>query len=104
MTSVEQICEYTKLSQETNIKADTFPALGETKLMWPKDGEITFKNVNLKYAGAITPSLCDLNFTIKPGEKVRHINVTFAVNILHYHALLLQVLYRYSYNIFLIIS
>nr|XP_023015460.1 probable multidrug resistance-associated protein lethal(2)03659 [Leptinotarsa decemlineata] len=65
MTSVERILEYTKLESE--------PERAEIKDLpknWPEKGQIEFKNVYLKYSEADPPVLKNLNFIIKPKEKI----------------------------------
>ena len=63
MTSVERVCEYTKLPQESDSEKDNDLHIGG-------NGDITFDNVSLIYPGAINHSLSNLYFEIKSGEKV----------------------------------
>lgn len=61
MTSLERILEYTEQEQE-----DTKGLVIED---WPKNGAIKFNNVTLSYAHS-QQVLKNVNFEIKPGEKV----------------------------------
>lgn len=42
----------------------------------PLKGAITFKDVGLTYPSALAPAVCNLNFVIKPGDKVAFIGGT----------------------------
>ncbi|KAB0798126.1 hypothetical protein PPYR_09119 [Photinus pyralis] len=66
MTSVERIMQYTNLDKE-----GPFESISAKKPHrdWPKHGEVEFKKVNLSYISG-EPVLNNLNFTVKPGEKV----------------------------------
>lgn len=66
MTSVERVLEYSKLEQERAIGSDS----NEPPTTWPENGDIKFINLNLKYSDDDEPVLNNLNFTIKPLEKV----------------------------------
>lgn len=65
MTSVERILEYTNLECERPLKTEDKPPDN-----WPEYGEISFHDVNLKYTNDELPILRDVNFSIKPKEKV----------------------------------
>ncbi|KAF2886602.1 hypothetical protein ILUMI_19571 [Ignelater luminosus] len=67
MTSVERVLEYTKLDKEEpqeTPKGTTLPKF------WPNYGKIEFQQIYLKYSAEEAPVLKNLNFTVKPGEKV----------------------------------
>lgn len=40
------------------------------KLGWPAKGEVVFKNLSMRYNANSKPVLKNINFSIKPGEKV----------------------------------
>lgn len=67
MTSVERVLQYTKLDKE-----GPFESLPTKKpdRDWPRNGQISFKNVYLKYSNEDPPVLKNLNVEIKAGEKV----------------------------------
>lgn len=67
MTSVERVLEYTNIENEADLetKGDKKPPPS-----WPENGEVVFKRLYLKYAPDEPPVLRNLNFTIKPREKV----------------------------------
>ena len=67
MTSVERILEYSKLPQEPALESK--PESRPPK-EWPQKGEIIFKNVSLTYDSQKTPSLKNLDFTVKPNEMI----------------------------------
>lgn len=64
MTSVERVQEYADLLPEKDDQSKEPPAT------WPQHGEIEFKQVFLKYSQDDPPVLKNLNFVIKPQEKV----------------------------------
>lgn len=65
MTSVERIVEYAELDSEPLEDGKVKPLPN-----WPQSGSIIFKNVSFKY-GKNTPNvLNNLNFEIKPQEKI----------------------------------
>lgn len=64
MTSVERVVEYTDLEEEK---------LDEGKIptsSWPDEGKVEFKSVSMKYSKESPFVLRDLNFSIRPKEKV----------------------------------
>ncbi|ODM98987.1 Multidrug resistance-associated protein 4 [Orchesella cincta] len=64
MTSVERTIEYTKIEPEEDPNEPPPPAPDN----WPKGGQIEFKELSLAYG---TKKVLDnLNFVIKPGEKI----------------------------------
>ncbi|XP_044750660.1 probable multidrug resistance-associated protein lethal(2)03659 isoform X2 [Coccinella septempunctata] len=64
MTSVERVVEYTEVEKEPILNKSESP---ET---WPKNGEIEFRNVFLKYSPSAPYVLKNLNFTVHPMEKI----------------------------------
>ncbi|KOC62298.1 Multidrug resistance-associated protein 4 [Habropoda laboriosa] len=73
ITSVERILQYTNLPKEGSwTSADPPPA------DWPKYGQLTLKNVNMKYEEDKPPVLKNLNVTIEAGWKVGIIGRTGA--------------------------
>ncbi|KAF5294187.1 hypothetical protein FQR65_LT10898 [Abscondita terminalis] len=65
MTSVERVLEYTKVETEpVHKKIENFSP------KWPEFGKIVFKDLCLKYDPGESYVLKNLNFTIRPGEKV----------------------------------
>lgn len=67
MTSVERVLEYTNVEQEKNLET---PPEKKPPPTWPQYGEIRFVNIYLRYSRSDPPVLKNLNFTIKPKEKV----------------------------------
>ncbi|CAG9839259.1 unnamed protein product [Diabrotica balteata] len=67
MISVERILQYTKLDTEGPF--ESLPTKKAPK-NWPDKGQISFKEMYLKYAPEQSPVLKNLNFEIKSGEKV----------------------------------
>ncbi|XP_056631250.1 probable multidrug resistance-associated protein lethal(2)03659 [Diorhabda sublineata] len=65
MISVERILHYTELNIEPILKENP-----EVSVNWPEKGEIEFKHVFLKYDFKESNVLSDLNFSIKPAEKI----------------------------------
>ena len=65
MTSLERIIEFGKLPHEETISNN-----GEKFKNFPSSGKIEFKNVTAKYREDLKPSLEDLEFSIKSGEKI----------------------------------
>ena len=65
MVSVERVHEYTSIPSETD-KYYQSDSIAD----WPKSGDITFKNVYMKYRPDLPYVLYDLSFEIKAGEKV----------------------------------
>ncbi|RZC40830.1 uncharacterized protein BDFB_005146, partial [Asbolus verrucosus] len=62
MTSVERLLEYTEVEEEDKS--------GIPLADWPKEGSINFNNVSLNYSSTTKEMLNDVNFVIKPREKV----------------------------------
>lgn len=65
MVSVERLLEYTKVETEPE-RNEVF----KIPKNWPEDGKIEFCEVFLKYNQTEAPVLKNLNFTIKPKEKI----------------------------------
>ncbi|CAG0914467.1 unnamed protein product [Notodromas monacha] len=89
MTSVERVLEYTKLEPEARLESEegmntqiSTRFLGffsrfthflqglKPSDVWPHEGKIDFLNVSMKYSPDQPAILKNLNFSIKPGEKV----------------------------------
>ncbi|XP_031342453.1 probable multidrug resistance-associated protein lethal(2)03659 isoform X4 [Photinus pyralis] len=66
MVSVERVVEYDSISKERDGKGAT----KKPSNSWPDFGKIEFKNVFLRYSDTAPYVLQDLNFTIRPMEKV----------------------------------
>ena len=66
MTSVERILQYTDLDQEAPAHYDDVQVPPD----WPNEGAITFQHVTLQYLQDTLPALCNVDFTIRGGEKV----------------------------------
>ncbi|CAG9859523.1 unnamed protein product [Phyllotreta striolata] len=62
MTSVERCLEYTKVNQELQT--------GNKSKDWPKEGEIAFKQVQLKYGSDDVSILKNINFVVEPKQHV----------------------------------
>ncbi|CAG9833840.1 unnamed protein product [Diabrotica balteata] len=67
LTSVERVMQYTKLDIEGPF--DT-PEENRPRGVWPKRGQIEFRNLSLKYVENDPPVLRNLNFMIMPGQKI----------------------------------
>lgn len=67
MTSVERVLEYTDVEREAAL--DTVPEKKPPNA-WPESGKVEFSHLYLKYAPEDQPVLCNLNFVIRPQEKV----------------------------------
>ena len=65
MTSLERIIEFGKLSPEETISNN-----GEKFKNFPSSGKIEFKNVTAKYREDLKPTLKNLKFNIKSGERI----------------------------------
>ncbi|XP_036147821.1 multidrug resistance-associated protein 4 [Monomorium pharaonis] len=65
MTSVERILQYTNLPKEEPVTSDNPPPA-----TWPSIGQLSLKNVSMKYHKDDPPVLKNLNVTIEPGWKV----------------------------------
>lgn len=65
MTSVERVLEYTKLESEPErVPANPVP------VDWPKEGQVKFENVQLRYSESEPYVLKSLNFCVEPKEKI----------------------------------
>lgn len=67
MTSVERVLEYTEVEHEPPL--ESLPEKKPPKT-WPDKGEVRFVNLFLRYFTDEPPVLKNLNFTIRPLEKV----------------------------------
>ncbi|KAB0802273.1 hypothetical protein PPYR_04459 [Photinus pyralis] len=67
MTSVERVVEYSHIEHERDFDS---PPGKKPHPEWPENGEIRFINLFLRYFPQDPPVLKNLNFTIKPLEKV----------------------------------
>ncbi|KAK4880306.1 hypothetical protein RN001_008452 [Aquatica leii] len=67
MTSVERVLDYTNLIQEPPLEST--PEL-KPPPTWPERGEVKFQNLFLSYNPQDPPTLKNLNFTVRPLEKV----------------------------------
>lgn len=65
MTSVERVIEFGELEREPLEEAKQTPHEN-----WPTNGDIVFENVSLHYPGVAEPTLKELTFTIRGGEKI----------------------------------
>lgn len=67
LAGAERIFEYTRLTNEENIKKNV-----EQKPIqnWPNEGLIEFRTLYMKYSPNLPYSLQNINLTIWPGEKV----------------------------------
>ncbi|XP_005091940.1 canalicular multispecific organic anion transporter 2 [Aplysia californica] len=64
--SAERILEYSELPYEPDWVVDS----SRPPLDWPERGEIRFKHYSTRYRPGLDLVLNDLDFTVKPGEKV----------------------------------
>lgn len=78
MTSVERVLDYTEIKPEEdaasdNLNMNTIAPKTDTSDSenWPQFGRISFNHTYLRYSPDDDPVLNDLNFEIKPGEKVK---------------------------------
>ncbi|XP_015609770.1 probable multidrug resistance-associated protein lethal(2)03659 isoform X2 [Cephus cinctus] len=67
MTSVERILEYSNIESEPSLES---AAEKKPKDDWPSQGQIEFSDVYMRYSSLDPPVLKNLNFVIKPREKV----------------------------------
>jgi len=67
MTCVERVLEYKTLPSEAQLESTKEK---KPSANWPKEGKITFKDVNLIYENVPKPALSNLNFVIEGGEKI----------------------------------
>ena len=65
MTSAERVMTYTKLESESEYWNDTVPSKP-----WPRKGNISFRNVSLKYYQGGPKVLKNLDLVIKGNSKV----------------------------------
>ena len=64
ITSVERLQEMTRLPQENDRKDST------VEPSWPKDGQLAFDNVCLRYRPGLPLALNGLTFSVTPGQRV----------------------------------
>lgn len=67
MMSVERVLQYTKLDKEGPFESEPTK---KPHRDWPREGSVSFENVNLRYVPNEEPVLKELQFEIKAGEKV----------------------------------
>ncbi|XP_043286728.1 probable multidrug resistance-associated protein lethal(2)03659 [Venturia canescens] len=67
MTSVERVLEYNDVQKEPPLDSTPDKKPRET---WPEEGKVEFKRVYLRYSPLDPPVLKDLNFMIRPREKI----------------------------------
>ncbi|XP_058970255.2 ATP-binding cassette sub-family C member 4-like [Pocillopora verrucosa] len=65
MTSVERVMTYTKLDSEPGYKVDTLPPEH-----WPREGNITFRDVSMTYYPGGPKALRNINLDIKGGSNI----------------------------------
>ena len=65
MTSVERVMTYTNLDSEPGYKVERLPPEH-----WPRQGNVTFKGVSMKYYPGRPQVLKDINIEIKGGTKI----------------------------------
>ncbi|KZO98300.1 multidrug resistance-associated ABC transporter [Calocera viscosa TUFC12733] len=65
MNAVERVEHYTKLEQEPS---ETTPK--DPPPTWPSQGQISFRNVQMRYREGLPLVLKGISFDVKPGEKV----------------------------------
>ena len=68
MTSVERINQYSHLPSETNLESTSDNKRPPKD--WPQNGAIIFEDVSMQYHKDDPPVLKNLNFKVKPKEKV----------------------------------
>ncbi|KAK3908119.1 Multidrug resistance-associated protein 5 [Frankliniella fusca] len=81
--SVERILTYIE-----NAVSEGKQSCSKTSLLWPSQGRITFENVNMAYRQSMANTLCDVSFSVLPGEKIgKHMKImkssTFAFRAQH---------------------
>ncbi|XP_067014167.2 probable multidrug resistance-associated protein lethal(2)03659 [Anabrus simplex] len=67
MTSVERVLEYNQVEQEPPLESEPGK---KPPPDWPQRGEIVFNQLYLRYSKTEPPVLKNLNFVIKPMEKI----------------------------------
>ncbi|XP_043284651.1 probable multidrug resistance-associated protein lethal(2)03659 [Venturia canescens] len=67
MTSVERVFEYSNVESEPPLESAPGKKPKDT---WPEEGKVEFKNVHLRYSPLDPPVLKNLNFVVKPREKI----------------------------------
>ncbi|CRK87082.1 CLUMA_CG000826, isoform A [Clunio marinus] len=67
MVSVERVLEYSELPSEEESGNDLKK---QAPVGWPSKGEIEFKDLSLFYNNEVKPAIRNLNFVIKPKEKI----------------------------------
>ncbi|GLV37821.1 uncharacterized protein CBL_06477 [Carabus blaptoides fortunei] len=90
MTSVERIIDFTNIDHEPDLLA---PKELRPPANWPSDGEIIFKETTLRYSLREEPVLKDLNFVIRPKEKIGIVGRTGAGK-----SSLISALFRLAYQ------
>ncbi|KAL4244437.1 ATP-binding cassette transporter C [Abortiporus biennis] len=65
MVAVERVKEYTELKSEAPEVVEPRPPAS-----WPSDGVITCENLSIRYAPDLPDVLHNLNFEVKPAEKI----------------------------------
>ena len=65
MTSVERVVTYTNIDSEPGYKVERLP-----REHWPREGNITFQDVSLRYYPGGPQVLKKINLNIKGGEKI----------------------------------
>ncbi|CAF4915112.1 unnamed protein product [Pieris macdunnoughi] len=89
MTSVERVLEYTALPKESTVMG---PSNEEPPEGWPTEGAIAFDNLSLKYSPEGSYVLQNLQFNIKPREKIGIVGRTGAGK-----SSIIQALFRLAY-------
>ncbi|CAH1738398.1 unnamed protein product [Aphis gossypii] len=90
MTSVERVLEYTNIPQESPL--ESAPDKKPSKI-WPREGQITFKQFYLRYDPDAPFVLNALNFNIAPAEKIGIVGRTGAGK-----SSLISALFRLAFN------
>ena len=65
MTSVERVMTYTKLDSEPGYQVDTLPPEH-----WPREGNITFRDVSMMYYPGGPKALRNISLDIKGGSNI----------------------------------
>ncbi|CAH4030899.1 unnamed protein product [Pieris brassicae] len=89
MTSVERVLEYTALPKESTVMG---PSNEDPPEGWPTEGAIAFDNLSLKYSPEGSYVLQNLQFNIKPREKIGIVGRTGAGK-----SSIIQALFRLAY-------
>lgn len=91
MTSVERVVEYTEIQPEPSL--ETEEKQFKPPETWPSEGSILFKDVSLRYSSEKQTVLHNLNFYIKPKEKIGIVGRTGAGK-----SSIIQALFRLASN------